>query len=95
MYGVDVKLVAVTSPTAERRDAFAKETGVTAYPTVAAMLPHVDVVDVCSPPATHEPVEWRRSRPASMSSSRTVTPRVATGDKDALYTKPSAARNGS
>jgi predicted dehydrogenase len=56
VYGVDAKLVAVTSPTAERRDAFAKETGTTAYPSVAAMLPHVDVVDVCSPPATHEPV---------------------------------------
>src|SRR5687767_13997298 len=55
VYGVDAKLVAVTSPTAERRDAFAKETGTTAYPSLTAMLPHVDVVDVCSPPATHEP----------------------------------------
>jgi predicted dehydrogenase len=56
LYGVDARLTAVTSPTAERRDAFARETGATAYPSLAAMLPHVDVVDVCSPPATHEPV---------------------------------------
>lgn len=56
MYGADARLVAVTSPTAERRDAFARESGATAYPSLAAMLPHVDVVDVCSPPATHEPV---------------------------------------
>jgi predicted dehydrogenase len=56
VYGVDARLVAVTSPTAERREAFARESGATAYPTVAAMLPHVDVVDVCSPPATHEAV---------------------------------------
>jgi predicted dehydrogenase len=56
VYGVDARLLAVASPTPERRDAFARETGATAYPSVAAMLPHVDVVDVCSPPATHEAV---------------------------------------
>jgi len=56
VYGVDVRLVAVTSPTAERRAAFAQESGATAYPTLEAMLPHVDVVDVCAPPAQHEPV---------------------------------------
>jgi len=56
VYGVEARLTAVTSPTAERRDAFARETGATPYASLAAMLPHVDVVDVCSPPATHEPV---------------------------------------
>jgi predicted dehydrogenase len=56
VYGVDARLAAVTSPTAEKREAFARETGATAYASLAAMLPHVDVVDVCSPPATHEPV---------------------------------------
>ena len=56
VYGVDARLAAVTSPTAERREAFARESGATAYPSVEAMLPHVDVVDVCSPPATHEAV---------------------------------------
>jgi predicted dehydrogenase len=56
VYGIDVRLVAVTSPTAERRDAFGKESGATAYASLAAMLPHVDVVDICSAPATHEPV---------------------------------------
>jgi len=56
VYGVDARLVAVTSPTAERRAAFAQESGATAYPTLEAMLPHVDVVDVCAPPAQHEPV---------------------------------------
>jgi predicted dehydrogenase len=56
VHGVDLRLAGVTSPTAERRDAFASGSGATAYPSLAAMLPHVDVVDVCSPPATHEPV---------------------------------------
>jgi predicted dehydrogenase len=55
VYGVDARLAGVTSPTAERRKAFADESGATQYPDLAAMLPHVDVVDICSPPATHEP----------------------------------------
>jgi len=54
VFGMEVRLAAVTSPTAERREAFAGESGATAYPSLAAMLPHVDVVDVCSPPRTHE-----------------------------------------
>ena len=56
VYGVDARLVAVTSPTAERREAFARESGATAYASLAAMLPHVDAVDVCAPPASHEAV---------------------------------------
>ncbi len=54
VYGVDARLAGVTSPTAERRETFARESGATAYPSLEAMLPHVDVVDVCSPPASHE-----------------------------------------
>lgn len=56
VYGIDARLVAVTSPTRERREAFARESGATPYPSLAAMLPHVDVVDVCAPPAAHEPL---------------------------------------
>src|SRR5712691_8000728 len=56
VYGVEVRRGGVTSPTAERRKAFADESGATAYPDLVAMLPHVDVVDVCSPPRTHEAV---------------------------------------
>jgi predicted dehydrogenase len=55
VYGVDVRVAGVTSPTAERREAFARESSATPYPSLAAMLPHVDVVDVCAPPAHHEP----------------------------------------
>ena len=55
-YGVDARLAGVTSPTPERRTAFAQASGATAYPSLAAMLPHVDVIDVCAPPAHHEPV---------------------------------------
>ena len=55
VYGADVRLAGVTSPTAARREAFARESGAAAYPDLASLLSHVDVVDVCSPPATHEP----------------------------------------
>jgi predicted dehydrogenase len=55
-YGVEARLAGVTSPSAERRETFAREAGATPYPSLAAMLPHVDVVDVCAPPAQHEPV---------------------------------------
>ena len=56
VYGVEARLVGVTSPTAERREAFGRESGAAAFPDLRALLPEVDVVDVCSPPATHEPV---------------------------------------
>jgi predicted dehydrogenase len=56
VYGVDARLTSVTSPTAERREAFARDSCAAAYPSLAAMLPHVDVVDVCAPPAHHEAV---------------------------------------
>ena len=39
VYGVEARLVAVTSPTAERRDAFARETGATPYADLPAMFP--------------------------------------------------------
>ncbi|MBI3990434.1 MAG: Gfo/Idh/MocA family oxidoreductase, partial [candidate division NC10 bacterium] len=56
VFGLDVRLTGVTSPTPERREAFARESGATPYPAMSAMLPHVDVVDICAPPAAHEPV---------------------------------------
>jgi predicted dehydrogenase len=87
VYGVDARLAGVTSPTAERREAFAKETGATAYPTLAAMLPYVDVVDVCSPPATHEPAALE----AIAGGKHVIIEKpftgafAAPGDQDALY----------
>jgi predicted dehydrogenase len=56
VYGLDARVTGVTSPTPERREAFARESNATPYPSLEAMLPHVDVVDVCVPPAAHESV---------------------------------------
>ncbi len=54
IYGVNVELTAVTSKRAESREAFAAENGMTPFDSVEAMLDHVDVLDICSPPYTHE-----------------------------------------
>lgn len=43
----------VTSVRAASREAFASQYGITAYSSVEEMLPHVDAVDICSPPSSH------------------------------------------
>jgi predicted dehydrogenase len=54
VYGVAVELAGVTSLRPERRQAFAAEYGIPAFDSLAAMLPEVDVVDICTPPYAHE-----------------------------------------
>ena len=48
-----VEVVGVTSPRAESRDAFAARHGLRSFPSVAGMLPHIDVLDICTPPSSH------------------------------------------
>lgn len=43
----------VFSPRVESREAFARQYGLKAYASLEEMLPHVDVVDICSPPSSH------------------------------------------
>jgi predicted dehydrogenase len=54
VYGVDVDIVGVTSKTPEARDAFARATGIRAFDTFAQLCAAVDVVDLCTPPSSHE-----------------------------------------
>jgi predicted dehydrogenase len=54
VYGVDVDIVGVTSKTPGARDAFARETGIRAFDTFAQLCAAVDVVDLCTPPSSHE-----------------------------------------
>lgn len=54
VYGVNVEVTAVTSRRAESRDAFGREHGIPVFDDVPAMLEHIDVLDVCSPPYVHE-----------------------------------------
>jgi predicted dehydrogenase len=53
VYGVAVEIAGVTSLRAESREAFGAARGVPVYDSLEAMLPHVDLVDVCTPPACH------------------------------------------
>jgi predicted dehydrogenase len=54
VYGVPVEIVGVTSKTAEARDGFAREKGIRAFETLMELCADVDVVDICTPPSSHE-----------------------------------------
>ena len=54
VYGTKVEVPAVTSRRKESREAFAAKHGMTAYDSIEAMLDHVDVLDIVSPPYAHE-----------------------------------------
>lgn len=56
VYGVPVELVGVTSKSASSREAFARDKGVRAFDSFESLCDAVDVVDICSPPASHEPL---------------------------------------
>ncbi len=54
VYGYDVEVTAVTSQRPESYNAFSAKHGIPAFDSVEAMLDHVDVLDICSPPYVHE-----------------------------------------
>ena len=54
VYGAEVEVTAVTSLRAESRESFGRQNGIPVYPDLASMLPHVDLLDICSPPYAHE-----------------------------------------
>jgi predicted dehydrogenase len=56
VYGAPVEVAGVTSKSPESREAFAREHGIRAYESFEALCDAVDVVDLCSPGSTHEPL---------------------------------------
>jgi predicted dehydrogenase len=56
VFGVPVKVVGVTSRSAESCEAFAREHGMNAYATIEDLCEVVDVIDLCTPSSTHEPM---------------------------------------
>lgn len=54
VYGVEIELAGVTSLRAESREAFGKKYNIPVYDSVQSMLPHIDVLDICSPPYAHD-----------------------------------------
>ncbi len=59
VYGVPVEVVGVTAKSAESRQAFARERGVRAFASFDELCDAVDVVDLCTPGSTHEPLAVR------------------------------------
>src|SRR5271168_650983 len=59
VYKVPIELVGVTSRSAASREKFARDKGVRAFDTFEQLCDAVDVVDLCSPPASHEPLAVR------------------------------------
>jgi len=53
VHGVQVEMAGVTSLRAASRAAFGKEHGIAVYESAEAMLPDVDLLDICSPPSAH------------------------------------------
>jgi predicted dehydrogenase len=56
VYGVPVKVTGVTSRSQDSAAKFASDHGIMAFGSLADLCKTVDVVDLCSPPATHEPL---------------------------------------
>jgi len=56
VYGVPVEIVGVTSRTKETAESFARERGLKAFATFEELCDACDVVDLCSPGNTHEPL---------------------------------------
>ena len=54
VYGTDVDLVGVYSPTAANAQRFAASHGLKTFPTLEALLDQVQMVHVCASPAAHE-----------------------------------------
>ena len=54
VYGVPVQIAGVTARSAASREKFSQETGVPAFASFDALCDGVDVVDLCTPPVTHE-----------------------------------------
>ena len=56
VYGTDVELVGLFSPTVVNARRFADPRGLRTFDSLEALLAEVDVVHVCTTPATHEAV---------------------------------------
>jgi predicted dehydrogenase len=56
VYGADIDLVGIFSPTASNARRFAESRGLATFPSLKALLDKVDVVHVCASPAAHEAI---------------------------------------
>jgi predicted dehydrogenase len=56
VYGTEIEVAGVYSPTRAKREAYAQRRGIRAFETLEQILDHSDVVHVCTPPSTHESI---------------------------------------
>jgi predicted dehydrogenase len=56
VHGVDVQIAGVWSPTAEKRESFGREREIPVCASLEHLLDDADVIHVCTPPVTHEPI---------------------------------------
>src|SRR5262245_49236744 len=56
VYGSDVELVGIFSPTASHARRFAEPRGLRIFPFLNALLDEVEVIHVCASPAAHEAI---------------------------------------
>ncbi len=54
VYGTDVELVGIYSPTAANAERFAGKHGLASFPSLDALLDQVQVLHICASPAAHE-----------------------------------------
>ena len=59
VFAVPIQIVGVTSRTPGARDAFASEKGVQPFQTFDELCDAVDVIDICTPPSSHEDLAVR------------------------------------
>ncbi|MHC4658368.1 MAG: Gfo/Idh/MocA family protein [Planctomycetota bacterium] len=56
LYGTAAEVVGVFCRTKEKRKEFARQRGIKAFDSLEAAIDNVDVVHVCTPPVSHEPI---------------------------------------
>ncbi|HID76768.1 MAG TPA: Gfo/Idh/MocA family oxidoreductase [Planctomycetaceae bacterium] len=56
VYGTDVQVIGVHTIDAQGGQAYAQKRGIRFFPTLEGLLDEVDVVHVCTPPVSHEPI---------------------------------------
>ena len=54
IYGINVDLAGITSLSPQNREKFGNLQKINVYDSIEQMLPHIDVLDICSPPYVHE-----------------------------------------
>lgn len=59
VYGIPVEVVGVTSKSPPAREAFAQERGIRSFQTFEELCDMVDIVDLCTPPSSHEELAVR------------------------------------